>query len=282
VQLGKFQILPISDGLLKLDGGGLFGIVPKPIWCKLVEADDLNRTQVQTNCMLVRTPDRNVLVECGMGRKYGEKLRSIYDLHDDVTLVKSLAATGLQPEGISDVILTHLHLDHAGSCTRLASDGRSAVPIFPNATYHIQRGEWECATHPNPATRGTYLAENFVPLQQAGQLHLLDGDCEPIPGFRVRHTGGHTDHHQSVFVESDGRTVVFMGDICPLAVNLRPAYNTAFDHHPLDSMRIKGAIFEEVIRNGWMIWLYHDTKITAATLRHGKDQPEIAEVILPT
>ena len=279
MQLGRFQLLPMSDGLFKLDGGGLFGIVPKTMWGKLVETDELNRTQLQTNCMLVRMPDRNVLIECGMGRKYSDKLRAIYDLRDDVTLVKSLAAAGLQPEDISAVIVTHLHLDHAGSCTRPAPGSSSAVPTFPNATYYVQRGEWQCATHPNPITRGTYIAENFVPLQQAGQLRLLEGDCEPIPGIRVRRTGGHTDNHQSVFVESEGRTIVFMGDICPFAFNLRPAYNTSFDHHPLDSMRTKGAILAEVIQNGWMIWLYHDTKITAATLKPGKDQPEIADVV---
>lgn len=294
MKLGKFELLPIADGPIKLDGGMIFGIVPKPLWSKLVQADELNRVVLHTNCMLVRMPcgplrgpQRNVLLECGMGRKYSDKVRGIYGLRDDVHLVKSLAQAGVTPEDVSAVICTHLHLDHVGGgtffreqCPAGTAPADRAVPTFPNATYYAQRGEWENATHPNPITRGTYLPENLLPLERAGRLRLIDGDCEPIPGIRVHVTGGHTDHHQSIFVESEGQQIVFMGDIFPLSYSLRPAYNTATDHHPIVTMNEKARMFDEAIRNNWPIWLYHDPQFTVVRLKHGKDCPEIASVEL--
>ena len=287
MKLGKFELLPIADGPIKLDGGCLFGIVPKPIWSKLIPTDELNRVVVHTNCMLVRMPGRVVLVECGMGRKYNEKMRGIYDLHDDVDLLKSLAAAGVRPEEVSAVVCSHLHLDHAGGGTRLLGPCPAgstpldcAVPTFPNATHYVQRGEWEQATHANSATRGSYLPENFVPIERAGRLQLLDGDCELFPGVRVHVTGGHTDNHQAVLVESEGQCVAYMGDIFPLVQNVRPAWNTAFDHHPIATMNEKARMFDEVIRNNWMVWLYHDPQCTVARLKQGKDHAEIAWVEL--
>ena len=279
VKLGKFDLQAVSDGPIKLDGGALFGIVPKPLWSRLVPPDELNRVALCTTCMLVRTPAGNVLVEAGMGRKHNEKMRSIYGLGDELELVKSLARLSLKPEDISAVFCTHLHLDHAGGGTT-ARNGE-AVPTFPNAAYYVQRGEWEQATHPNAITRGSYLQENFVPVQKAGQLRLLDGDCEPVPGVRVRVTGGHTDYHQAIIAESQGQCVAFLGDIMPLTSNLRPAYNTAFDHHPLETMRVKARMFDDAIRNGWLVWLYHDPQATAVRLKQGKDCPEVASVEIP-
>ena len=294
MKLGKFELLPVADGPIKLDGGMIFGIVPKPLWSKLVQPDELNRVVLHTNCMLVRMPGRNVLIECGMGRKHSDKLRGIYGLQDDVQLVTSLDNVGLKPEDISAVICTHLHLDHVGAGTRFRTaqdaDGscpagsdpvECAVPTFPNATYYAQRGEWAAATHPNPITKATYLPENLIPLQRSGRLTLLNGDCEPIPGIRVHVTGGHTDHHQAIFVESEGQCIVFMGDIFPLNYSLRPAYNTAIDHHPLATMQEKARMFDEAIRNNWLLWLYHDPQYTVIRIKHGKDCPEIAGVELP-
>ena len=294
MKLGKFELLPVADGPIKLDGGMIFGIVPRPLWSKLVQPDELNRVVLHTNCMLVRMPGRNVLIECGMGRKHSDKLRGIYGLQDDVQLVMSLANVGLKPEDISAVICTHLHLDHVGAGTRFRTaqdaDGSCpagsdpvdcAVPTFPNAAYYAQRGEWAAATHPNPITKATYLPENLIPLQRSGRLTLLNGDCEPIPGIRVHVTGGHTDHHQAIFVESEGQCIVFMGDIFPLNYSLRPAYNTAIDHHPLATMQEKARMFDEAIRNNWLLWLYHDPQYTVIRIKHGKDCPEIAGVELP-
>jgi len=289
MKLGKFELLPAADGPFKLDGGMMFGIVPKPLWSKLVQPDDLNRVLLHTNCMLVRMPGRNVLVECGMGRKHSEKLRGIYGLQDEVQLVASLAKAGLKPEDISAVICTHLHLDHVGAGTRFPHGGcpagmapaDCAVPTFPNAVYYAQRGEWEAATHPNPITKATYLPENLIPLQRAGRLELLDGDCEPVSGIRVHVTGGHTDHHQAIFAESEGQCMAFLGDIFPLNCSLRPAYNTAIDLHPLATMQEKMRLFDEAIRNNWLLWLYHDPQFTVIRLKRGKDYPEVAEVVMP-
>ncbi|NQT18360.1 MAG: MBL fold metallo-hydrolase [Planctomycetes bacterium] len=286
MKLGDFEIEPAGDGPFKLDGGSLFGIVPKPLWSKLVKCDERNRVTLSMSCMVVRAPAGVVLVECGTGRKHNAKMRKIYGMSDNIHLVKSLGGMGLHPEDISAVILTHFHHDHCGSCTRLVDDEfrekkdkvAHAVPTFPKARYFVQRGEWQAATNPNPATKGTYLPENFVPLERAGQLELLDGDCEPIPGFRVRVTGGHTDHHQAIIAESDGQGIIFIGDIAPIVPCMRPAYNTAFDHHPMDTMRAKAELLALAIRNNWLVWFYHDAEITAARIAQGDDQPQVSSV----
>jgi len=286
MRLGDFEIQLAGDGPFKLDGGSLFGIVPKPLWSRLVDCDELNRVTLGMNCMVVRTPKQTVLIECGTGRKHGAKMRSIYGVSEKIDLVKSLGGLGLRPDDISAVIVTHLHHDHAGTCTRLVDERfreakdkvDHAVPTFPNARYFIQRGEWEAATNSNPSTKGTYLPENLVPLERAGQLELLDGDCEPIPGISVRVTGGHTDHHQAVIVESAGRGIIFIGDAAPIVPCMRPAYNTAFDHHPMDTMRAKAELFDLAIRNDWLVWFYHEAQVAAARIEPGDGQPQVASV----
>jgi len=288
LKLGEFEILPVSDGPIKLDGGGMFGIVPKPLWSKFIPADDRNRITIGSTCMLVRTPHDNVLVETGVGRKLSRKMREIYGISENVTLEKSLRQHGLKPEDITAVIVTHLHFDHAGGCTRLTSDEYRessdkvphCVPAFPNARYYIQRGEWLAATDPNPATRATYQLENCLPLESAGLLELLDGDCELLPGIRVKVLPGHNAHHQSIVVESQGEGIVCIGDTAPLTINLRPAYNTAFDHEPLRTMESKAMLFDEIIRNNWIAWFYHEPKYTAVTLKHGKEHAEVDRVVI--
>ena len=288
MKLGHFEIQLATDGPFKLDGGSLFGIVPKPLWSKFLAGDDRNRVTLGMSCMVVRTATDVILIECGIGRKHGAKMQDIYGISSEIELVRSLGNLGLRPEDISSVIVTHLHHDHAGSCTclpdgsfREAKDKwKHAVPTFPNARYFVQRGEWEAAADPTPATKGSYLPENLRPLEQAGQLALLDGDCEPIPGISVRVTGGHTDHHQAVIVESDGQGIIFIGDAAPIVPCLRPAYNTAFDHHPLETMRAKAELFDLAIRRGWLIWFYHDPAIAAARIEPGEDQPQVERVEL--
>ena len=288
MKLGDFDIQVASDGPFGLDGGSVFGIVPKTLWSKLVPCDELNRVTLTTDCMLVRTRTGLVLVECGMGRKYNAKLRDIYKLRDDITLDASLAKLGVKPDDVSAVVLSHLHLDHAGCATKLVDlalrdkphDLSDVVPAFPKARYYVQRGEWDEATHPNPATKANYVQESFLPLERDGRLALLDGDCEPLPGIRVVVTGGHTDSHQAVIVESAGQGIAYLGDIAPIVASMRPAYNTAFDHHPLDTMRRKAEMLEMIIRNRWLIWFYHDTQVAAGRLKPGKDFPEIAKCVM--
>jgi len=288
MKLGSLEIFPASDGPFKLDGGQVFGIVPKALWSRLMNCDHRNRVTIAMTSLVVRHPDGIVLIECGTGRKHNAKMHDIYGLSDDIELVKSLGGLGIRPEDVTAVILSHLHHDHAGSCTRLADarcreqkdKAECSVPTFPSARYFVQRGEWEQATAPNPITRGTYLPENLLPLKKAGQLKLLDGDGELLDGISVRVTGGHTDFHQATIVQSQGAGVIFAGDAAPLVTCLRPAYNTAFDHHPVETMRAKAELFDLAIRRGWLIWFYHDPHTAAATLKHSTDPPVVENVAI--
>src|SRR5262249_45480334 len=231
--------------------------VPKALWERVSPPDDRNRIRMDANCALIRGHGEVVLVDTGNGTKLGEKERDIFAIDPAVTLVGSLEQQGLRPEDVTMVLLTHLHMDHAGGGTHWAED-TCAVPTFPNARYVVQRVEWEDALHNRSHMRVSYRSENLLPLEESGQLRVLEGDTELLPGLRVQVTGGHTRGHQIVFVESGGPTAVCMGDICPLTSHLRPSYLMAYDLNPYDTMRFKMPLIERAAREEWIVVWDHD------------------------
>jgi glyoxylase-like metal-dependent hydrolase (beta-lactamase superfamily II) len=270
LQIGEIEITSVSGGPFRLDGGGMFGVVPKVLWERAFPADERNRIALDTNCALVRVGGRRILIDTGNGTKLARKECEIFAIDPDLTLVGSLAAAEVTPEEIDLVLVTHLHMDHVGGATIRTPDG-TIRPTFPRARVVAQRGEWEDALANRSHMRTSYRDENLLPLRDAGVLDLIDGDTEILPGVRTHVTGGHTRWHQAIFLESGGATALYMGDICPTTAHLRGPYNMGYDMFPYDTMQRKLALFEQAAREGWVLLYDHDPVIRHSRLRDDGD-----------
>ncbi len=228
--LGDLELISLSDGFFALDGGAMFGVVPRTLWEKRLPPDDRNRIPLGMRPLIVRG-EKTMLIDAGCGDKFDAKFADIYGLDRAYHLDHSLAEAGISPEDIDIVLASHLHFDHVGGFTARAADGR-IVPRFPNARYVAHRAEWEDATHPHERSRASYLAENFVPLQEAGVLTLVDDGAEVMPGVTYRHSGGHCAHHQVVMIASGGRTAVFAADMYPTSVHIPDPWVMGYDLYP--------------------------------------------------
>ncbi|OGD17886.1 MAG: hypothetical protein A2W03_17805 [Candidatus Aminicenantes bacterium RBG_16_63_16] len=257
IRLGEFDIFGLREGYFLLDGGAMFGVVPKTLWEKACPADAKNRIRLGLNSLVIKTPRALVLVETGIGTKTDQKFAGIYCVETEPGLVPALAGAGFRPEEVDFVINTHLHFDHCGGNTRLDESGR-IVPTFPRARYIIQQGEWEAAVRPNERDRRSYFAENFLPLREAGLVDLVDGDREVTPGVEVVVTPGHTRRHQSVRVRSGGRTLDFLGDLVPTAAHVRLSYIMSYDLYPLETLETRKKLYEEAIAGDWILGFVHD------------------------
>lgn len=256
VRLGQFELSIVSDGKFWLDGGAMFGIVPKVMWDKLNPADGLNRIELGLNCLLIQTPDNKIFVDTGIGEKLNERFKDIYRVERDFSLIEILHRRGIEPEDIDKVINTHLHFDHCGGNT--VKKGGKSVPTFPNAQYIIQKQEWYDATHPNERTKASYLRENFVPLEENAQLLLVDGEHEVSKGVKVIVTNGHTQGHQSVLIESDGSKAIYFGDLIPTTSHIRISYIMGYDLYPLDIIKKKKDILQTALNEHWLLIFEHD------------------------
>lgn len=271
MEFGDFELFLLSDGTYKPDGGTMFGAIPKVLWSKLEPADELNRIVLGLGVLLVRTGEANIIIDTGIGEKLEAKWAKIYGLNRSKHLLDHLNEVELGPEDIDVVILTHLHFDHAGGNTRLAEDGK-VVPTFPKAKYFIQKGEWEYALNPDLRSRVGYMPENFLPIEQAGLLRLVDGNTEIVRGVQVMVTGGHTPSHQVVKIESKGKTAFHLGDLVPTASHLKVPYVTGYDLYPLGTMRMKERLLREALMRGWLVIFGHDTRIGMGYLKEKGDE----------
>lgn len=254
----------VSDGIIKLDGGAMFGLVPKVLWETKAPPDRKNRIALGLNCLLIRNGKHCVLVDTGVGSKEPERIKDHYGLGTS-QLARELRSRGLSPKDVTEVVLTHLHFDHAGGSTRLDRSG-VAVPTFPSATYYIQRSAWEEAVSPNERSKASYHGDDMLPLKKADRVCLLDGDAEVVPGVRVKVTGGHTQGHQMVLVNYGGERVAFLGDVVPTHHHLRLPYITSYDRYPEDTLDAKRALLEEAERSGWLLVFCHGLKERAGYL----------------
>jgi glyoxylase-like metal-dependent hydrolase (beta-lactamase superfamily II) len=261
-----FEIHLVSGGGFSLDGGAMFGVVPRPLWERLAPPDDQHRIPLQTNCLLVRAFGRTILVDAGYGGKAPNSVREQYSLEPGEPLLTSLLAMGVTREMVDVVVLTHLHFDHAGGGTRFDSRG-DIEPTFPNATYFVQRTEWEDAVAQYPELCGTYFRKDFLPLYEGGQLQLLDGDALVAPGIQVMLVGGHTRGMQIVYLEHRARGAVFLADLCPTWRHLPTPWTMAYDQCARDVRRVKPSVLQRAARERVVAVFGHDEAIPAATLR---------------
>jgi glyoxylase-like metal-dependent hydrolase (beta-lactamase superfamily II) len=257
LRLGDIEVFGLREGYFLLDGGAMFGVVPKTLWEKKCPADAKNRIRLGLNSLLVRTPQALVLVETGIGTKMDQKFAGIYCVETEPGLEAALAAIGYKPEDVNFVVNTHLHFDHCGGNTSRSERGE-IVPTFPRARYIIQKGEWEAAVRPNERDRASYLADNFFPLQGAGVLELIDGDRLITPGVEVVVSPGHTRRHQSVKIQSQGRTVFFLGDLVPTSAHISVAYIMSYDLYPVDTLETRKRLYEMAIAQDWILAFVHD------------------------
>jgi glyoxylase-like metal-dependent hydrolase (beta-lactamase superfamily II) len=264
-RLGTFELSPLTDGSFALDGGAMFGVVPKPLWERVAPPDDRNRIRMAMRPLLVRGRE-TVLIDAGCGDKMDAKAAGIYAFDRERHLDHALADAGLTAADIDVVIASHLHFDHAGGFTARGADG-TVRPRFPRARYVVSRGEWEDATHPHERNRASYSDENYVPLLEAGVLTLVDADQEVLPGIRLRRTGGHTKHHQIVTIESGGRSAVFMADLIPTAAHLPLPWIMGYDLYPMETLEFKRAFLEEAVAGEYLVFFEHDADIAAGYLR---------------
>ncbi len=265
MNLGNWQLDSISGGRFKLDGGAMFGVVPKPLWEKLQPADQRNRIRMATNCLLLRDGAHTVLVDTGTGNKHDERTREQIAVEPGDCLVDNLAAVGVAVDDVDTVILTHLHFDHAGGATRFDATGKIA-PTFPRARYVVQRGEYGLAASGARELRGVYPTEHFQPLIEAGQLDLIDGPGEIVPGVRAILTPGHTQFHQSILIESGGQTACYVADLCPMAAHVRSHWCMAYDTEVLETRRQKPRFLGQAADAGWLVLWDHDPDMVACRL----------------
>jgi len=278
--LGDVELRVVSDGVFWLDGGAHFGIVPRVLWEPLVAPDELHRVPMGLNCLLIESAGKKILVDTGLGDKLSSKQRSILNLEWDKGLVGALRELGVAAEDVDIVINTHLHDDHCGGNTIFNKHGQ-AVSTFPQAEYWIQRLEWADARYPNERTRATYLPENLVPLEQHGQLRLLSGDTPVTQEVRCVVTRGHTRAHQSVVIQSQGRTAIYLGDLAPWKENIeRLAWTPGGDVEPLETMETKRAFQQWALEEEVLLIFEHDPRITAGYLRRHADRLEVEPVSL--
>ncbi len=266
--VGELRCHTLEGGLQRLDGGAMFGVVPKPMWERAIPPDDRNRIPLAMRCLLVEHPDGLVLIDTAVGTKDGARFREIYGIENrgmvgESQLEDAIIEAGHRPADVRFVINTHLHFDHAGGNTRLepppGGDGDGVVrPAFPNANYIVQRGELEFARKTNERTRASYLPANFEAIATSGKLRLLNGDQEILPGIHARLTPGHVPWHQSVLLESGGETVAFVADLIPTSAHMKLPWIMGYDLEPLRTLESKRVILREAALEGWRIVFEHD------------------------
>jgi len=255
LKLGDFELNILSDGTYPLDGGAFFGVIPKVMWSKKVQADERNYVAAGLNSLLVRTGRENVLIETGIGNKLSERMIKFYG--QPAKLLDNFAAAGMSPDEIDIVINTHLHFDHCGWNTTRDARGK-IVPTFPRAKYFAPRGEWEYGRRPSERDVISYIPDNYDPLLESGQMTLLQGGEEIVPGISVRTFPGHTATMQAVVVQSGGKTACYISDLIPTTAHIEIAWGMSFDLYPLQTIESRKQYYAQAIPQNWLTVFTHD------------------------
>ncbi len=278
VKLGTFTVSAIETGTFRLDGGAMFGVVPKVLWSKTNPADGNNRISMAMRALFVDGTGHRLIIDSGAGTKLNEKMQRNYVI-DTPGLKAAIEERGIDPSSITDAVATHLHFDHAGGFTYRDGEGTLHL-VLPNATHYIQRKQWESALSVNERDRASFFPENFLPIEEMGRLELLDGETEIFPSVTVIPTEGHTPGHQVVLLETSEGNLLYCGDLIPLASHVNLPYIMAYDHLPLQTLQEKKRILARAADEGWILFFEHDPDIPACTVkRTDSGRFEIAERI---
>ncbi len=265
MQVGNYEVFTVQTGFVSLDGGAMFGVVPKVLWSKTNPADELNRIQLALRTLVIKGEGRTIIVDAGVGSKMNEKLQKIYNVnHQQYNLEKGLAEKGITFDQITDVIITHLHFDHVGGATYL--ENGVLKPTFPNATYYVQGEQWYWANNPSEKDRASYMPENFKPIEEAGLLVELDGPKELWPGIEVLVMYGHT-HGMQLPKISDGKTtLLYCADLIPTASHIPLPYIMAYDNNPMITLQEKKRLLPQAVKENWILVFEHDPFRPAGTV----------------
>jgi glyoxylase-like metal-dependent hydrolase (beta-lactamase superfamily II) len=271
------QVHVLEAGLQWLDGGAMFGVVPRPLWERKIAPDHRHRIPLALRCLLIEASNALVLVDSGVGTKESEKFKDIYGVDNagnPSRLEDAIRSAGFQVEDVDLVVSTHLHFDHAGGNVALSADG-VLVPAFPRARYVMQKGEIEFATSGNERVRASYMTKNFAPLVEAGLVDTVEGPTQLLEGIRLLPTPGHTPFHQSVVLESQGETALFLADLCPTAAHLPLPWIMGYDLEPLVTLETKRAVLGRARGEGWTLLFQHDPKVPWGRLAQDSEKPEL-------
>ena len=281
--LGDYRIEIVSDAEFRLDGGAMFGVVPRVLWQKKCAPDELNRIELQTNCLFVETLDEKILIETGIGEKWSEKETEIYGIFREKPFAETLfEKTNCKPEDISIVVNTHLHFDHCGGNTSIADSGlrnadlekdrrpktedRKPIPQFPNARYFVSEAELKHAENPNQRDKASYLAENWLCLKESGQLELKPKNYEIAAGLTMQTVSGHNRNMQTVCLKRGNKTLYGFADLIPTTAHLSPAWIMSYDLYPMETLENKKKLLKQAVEEDWICLFYHDSQTPVCRL----------------
>lgn len=268
MQIGKYKLRTIFSGKISLDGGAMFGIIPKPLWEKTNPADELNRVTLATRNLLLLSDDKKILIDTGMGKKWDDKAKNIYNIDPKLDLELALVQNGIKSEEITDVLLTHLHFDHTGGSTKF--DNGKLVPAFPNAKYFVQKKNFEWAMNPSDRDRGSYIKENFEPLVKEGVLNLVDGEIQFDDNISFRIINGHTFGQQMIKISDSSNTVLYAADLLPFVSQIKIPYVMGYDLQPLVTIAEKKKYLQLAAKENWLLYFGHDPDYAIATVKHSE------------
>jgi len=271
------NLYTIDTGYFKLDGGAMFGVVPKKLWDKHNPADDKNLCSWAMRCLLVEDGDKLILIDTGLGDKQDEKFFGFYDLHGDATLIKSIQNAGFKPEDITDVLLTHLHFDHVGGAIKYNTDKSVLLPTFANATYWSNESHWEWATNPNPREKASFLKENILPIKESGQLKFIEKGISPFDHIDLIHVDGHTEQMMLPVISYKNQKIIYAADLIPSSFHLPLPWVMSYDVRPLVTMQEKESVLKKALEENCILLFEHDPIYEAATVEQTEKGIKILE-----
>jgi len=266
MQINGYEIIPIETGRFALDGGAMFGVVPKNLWQRTNPADEQNRIELALRCLLLKGKDKNILIDTGVGEKLNEKLQKIYKVdHSQTTLEKTLADNGISNEDITDVIISHLHFDHTGGTTKNKNDEIELT--FPNAIHHVQLEQWEWANSPAEKDKASFITDNFLLMEKQGKLNIVNGARKITDGIEAMVMYGHTPGMQLIKISDSENTLLYCADLIPTASHIPIPWVMAYDNNPLTTIEEKKRVLPKVVEENWILFFEHDPYRAAGTVQ---------------